>query len=247
MNKILVLWATPRSVSTAFEWMMRQRGDFRCYHEPFGEVWYLGEERRAPRESKKEPYRRGLTFASVKTMLFEEVSKQPVFIKEFAHYIWHLVDDEFLDHFQHTFLIRSPRKSLPAMHHHWPDFVIEETGYAELRALFDRITERDGQVPPVIFADDLQNNAEGTIKAYCKAVGIRFIPDALRWQPGERKRAYWYDGGSWHENLKQSTSIKPQKSKYPPIEENPKLMAMLDVCLPHFEHIVAHALKPELS
>ena len=40
MKPILALWAVPRSTSTAFERMMRQRGDHDCVHEPFGEVWY---------------------------------------------------------------------------------------------------------------------------------------------------------------------------------------------------------------
>ncbi len=39
MHDIIVLWATPRSTSTAFEWMMRMRGDLACFHEPFGEAW----------------------------------------------------------------------------------------------------------------------------------------------------------------------------------------------------------------
>ncbi len=34
MHKIVALWAIPRSTSTAFEWMMRQRGDLDCLHEP---------------------------------------------------------------------------------------------------------------------------------------------------------------------------------------------------------------------
>ena len=42
MNPIYILWATPRSTSTAFEWMMRMRGDMACFHEPFGEAWYQG-------------------------------------------------------------------------------------------------------------------------------------------------------------------------------------------------------------
>ena len=44
MHKIVTLWAVPRSTSTAFEWMMRQRGDMECLHEPFGEAWYQGEQ-----------------------------------------------------------------------------------------------------------------------------------------------------------------------------------------------------------
>jgi hypothetical protein len=30
MNPNYILWATPRSTSTAFEWMMRMRGDMAC-------------------------------------------------------------------------------------------------------------------------------------------------------------------------------------------------------------------------
>ena len=52
MEKILALWAVPRSTSTAFEWMMRMRGDFECLHEPFGEVWYQGEEPLWPRATQ---------------------------------------------------------------------------------------------------------------------------------------------------------------------------------------------------
>ena len=49
MIPILVLWAVPRSTSTAFERMMSQRGDHNCVHEPFGEVWYsIGNDTRPP-------------------------------------------------------------------------------------------------------------------------------------------------------------------------------------------------------
>ncbi len=30
LHDIVVLWATPRSTTTAFEWMMRMRGDMAC-------------------------------------------------------------------------------------------------------------------------------------------------------------------------------------------------------------------------
>ena len=55
MHKILALWATPRSTSTAFEWMMRMRGDMTCFHEPFGEPWYQGEEPLWPRLKPDSP------------------------------------------------------------------------------------------------------------------------------------------------------------------------------------------------
>ena len=54
MHKIVVLWAVPRSTSTAFEWMMRQRGDLTCFHEPFGEAWYQGEAPLWPRLGRRQ-------------------------------------------------------------------------------------------------------------------------------------------------------------------------------------------------
>ena len=34
-HPIIALWSHPRSMSTAFERIMRSRGDLDCLHEPF--------------------------------------------------------------------------------------------------------------------------------------------------------------------------------------------------------------------
>ncbi len=48
MNKIVPLWSVPRSISTGFERMMFERGDFRVIHEPFGYFFYLEAEDKEP-------------------------------------------------------------------------------------------------------------------------------------------------------------------------------------------------------
>jgi adenylylsulfate kinase len=233
MNPILALWAVPRSTSTAFEWMMRQRGDHLCHHEPFGEVWYFGEDRRRPRETK-EPPRPGLSFAAVWQSLQDNARQGPVFIKDFPHYILHMADQEFLGRFTHSFLIRDPEKVLPSMYTHWPDFAIEETGYREQRELFERLAERDGKAPPVIDSNDLLNDPETGVRLWCEAVGIDFLPDALEWSPGEREEVSWYDKGSWHDNLRSSGGLKPQTRNYVPIDHNDYLKRAYETCLPHY-------------
>ena len=40
MNPIIFLWAHPRSMSTAVERIMRERGDLDCLHEPFLHYYY---------------------------------------------------------------------------------------------------------------------------------------------------------------------------------------------------------------
>ena len=64
----------------------------------------------------------------------------------------------------------------------WPDFTLEETGYAELNRLFEIVNQMSGKTSILIDSDDLVKKTEATIKAYCNAVGIPFIQEALKWK-----------------------------------------------------------------
>jgi hypothetical protein len=242
-NKILVLWATPRSTSTAFEWMMRMRGDMRCFHEPFGEPWYQGENPLWPRATADTPRTPGLTIESVWGELKSAAQNEKVFSKDFPHYIQHICNDNFLEHFNHSFLVRDPAKVTTSMYSHWPDFVLEETAFIEQRGLFDRLCDKYGVAPPVIDSDDLLVNPAGIVETYCNAVGIPYIEKALRWDPGERDEVSWYDGGSWHANLRGSDGLKPQPRKYSDIDEVPdRVKKIYEICLPHYQHLYQHRL-----
>ena len=243
MFRILALWATPRSTSTAFEWMMRMRGDMTCFHEPFGEAWYQGENPRWPRVKPDSPRTPGLTFDSVWATLRAAAESRPVFSKDFPHYVAHMWTDDFLAHFNHSFLIRDPAKVTTSMFEHWPDFVLEETGFIEQRKLFDRLSAELGAAPPVIDSDDLLENPHEIVAAYCDAVEIPFIPDALSWDPGSRDEVSWYDGGSWHQNLRDSDGLKPQPRQYVDISEAPdRVKEIYDIVLPHYEALYEHRL-----
>ena len=87
MQKIVVLWSTPRTTSTAFEWMMRMRGDMACFHEPFGEAWYKGDDARFPRLTPDSPRVPGLTLEVVLNQLLRAAETRPVFSKDMPHYI----------------------------------------------------------------------------------------------------------------------------------------------------------------
>lgn len=240
-GRILALWAVPRSTSTAFEWMMRERGDFLCLHEPFNEVFYYGEDRRTDRDSGVPP-RPGLDFATVWADIQAKAAAGPVFMKEFAYSILHMAEDAFLDRFDHSLLIRDPAKVLPSIHHRWPDFSLEEAGFEALSVLFARIAQRDGRAPPVIDSDDLLANPAETVEAYCGAVGIPFLPEALNWRPQRERPASWYDGGSWHDNLRASTGIEAQTRTYAALDDDPHLRRSYDACRPLYEALRSHRL-----
>ena len=243
MNPILALWAVPRSTSTAFEWMMRQRGDLHCLHEPFGEAWYQGEDPLWPRVTSESLRIAGLSLDSVLTMLKTEMQNKRIFIKDFPHYIESIWDDDLLDLFNHSFLIRNPSKTITSMYDKWPDFHEKEVGFVEQRCLFDRLCDRFGCPPPVLDSDDLLEHPYQMVDQWCQAVGITFMPQALSWEPGARDEVSWWDGGSFHANLRESDGLKPQQRKYIKIDNAPdRVKEIYDLVLPHYEHMRAHKL-----
>ena len=245
MQKILALWAVPRSTSTAFEWMMRVRGDRVCFHEPFGEAWYQGETPLWPRVQADSVRTPGLTLESVWQKLQAIAKTQPVFIKDFPLYIDHFWTEEFLAGFRHSFIIRDPAKTLPSLHKHWPDFHLKEVGFQEQRALFDKLCDRLGAPPPVIDSDDLLENPAQIVELYCEAVGIPFLPEALHWEPGARDEVSWWDGGSFHANLRNSDGLKPQKRSNIDLSEAPeRVQEVYKICLPHYQHLSQYRLTP---
>ena len=243
MHKILALWAVPRSTSTAFEWMMRQRGDMQCFHEPFGEAWYQGETPLWPRFREGGVRTPGLTLESVWATLRDAAANGPIFSKDFPHYIDHMWTDELLNHFTHSFLIRDPAKTITSMFDKWPDFHEKEVGFAEQRELFDRLCDSTGTPPPVLDSDDLLEDPHGMVEAWCGAVGIPFMPEALSWEPGARDEVSWWDGGSFHANLRNSDGLKPQQRKYVDISDAPdRVKEIYANVLPHYEHLRRHRL-----
>jgi hypothetical protein len=223
--------------------MMRQRGDMACFHEPFGEAWYQGEAPLWPRATSDSIRTPGLTLGSVLTKLKAAASEGPVFSKDFPHYVDHMWTDEMLELFTHSFLIRDPAKTITSMFDKWPDFHPKEVGLAEQRALFDRLCDRHGRAPPVIDSDDLLEDPSHMVNLWCQAVGIPFMPEALSWEPGARDEVSWWDGGSFHANLRDSDGLKPQKRRYVDIGDVPdRVKDVYEDVLPHYRHLHAHRL-----
>ncbi len=169
----------------------------------------------------------------------------PVFTKDFPHYINHLWTPEFLANFRHAFLIRDPVKTITSMHDKWPDFHEGEVGFPEQRALFDLLWALNGSPPPVIDSDDLLENPEGIVEAFCHAVDIPFIKEALSWEPGGNPAEHsWWDGGSFHANLSKSTGLSRQARKYLNIADTaPRVQQVYRRMKPHYDHLYQYRLR----
>ncbi|TVY90606.1 hypothetical protein LAWI1_G003915 [Lachnellula willkommii] len=200
-----------------------------------------------------------------------------------------VVPAEILKQFHFTFLIRHPRHSIPS---YWRctippldkvtgfyNFMPAEAGYDELRRVFDFL-RKENQVGPaiagqhgelkngevsitVIDADDLLDDPEAIIKAYCAEVGIDYTPKMLIWDTEEahqRARDAFEKWKGFHDDAINSTSLKPRsaahKKKTKTVEtedqewrekygvEGAKIIReTVDANIPDYEYLKSFAIK----
>ncbi len=129
--------------------MMRQRGDFECFLEPFESSAYSSEDRIFDRLAQT-PARADCNYAARLRPLVQAADRMRLFIKDHAYHIEPVADARFISCFEHTFLIRDPAEALPSYFHKWPDLRFEETGYAGQLRLFEKVVEQTGKIPPLI-------------------------------------------------------------------------------------------------
>jgi hypothetical protein len=239
---LVALWGAPRTVSTAFERMMRERGDHEVLFEPFAAHYYFSADRRSPRyDGLVEPSPEH-DFDAILARLRDLATRRPVFIKDMAYHVAARVCPELLAAFTHTFIVRHPRLSLPSLARLWPDFTAEEAGFAALRQLFDRVVEDSGRVPPVIDGEDLRTDPERVVAAWCAAVGLEHRPDALTWRPGHADDD-WRTWRPWVESVARSDGLVADAGSHPPDAlEDARLEEAARGCLDDYEHLARHRL-----
>ncbi len=232
-DRPIALWTTPRSASTAFDRMMRARGDVTVLTEPFSVAYYFGPERRSDRFAASEP---DATFHAV---LADVMGAAPLFFKDMAYHLGPLLRPDVLAQFDNTFLIRDPRRALPSLHARWPDFTDDEAGYRALRRAFDILRESTGAVPPTIDATELRADPDPMVAAWCGAVGIEHRPDALTWEPG--MPSDWNRWADWFDDVARSSGFTAPAPE-PAAVHDPSLQARIESCRDDYLALWEHRL-----
>jgi hypothetical protein len=239
-HRILALWATPRTVSTAFERMMIERGDHEVFDEPFSATYYFSPERSSKRFDQTLANSRA---SEVMDSLRTAACRRPVFFKDMAYQAAPYLGDIDLNNIVSSFLVRDPRWVLPSLHRMWPDFSTEGAGYGALLELFTCVRNITGRLPVVVDSDALRRTPEPVVRAWCDAVRIPFVASAMTWAPGmQRQWRLWQD---WYEDVARSRGFLPPKDADPPVVRDQELRSAIEDALPIYEELVHHSLRPE--
>ncbi|XP_071800714.1 uncharacterized protein [Asterias amurensis] len=203
----VLLWAPPRSLSTAFERCISALGDdVQIFHEMYTAACHIGPENQIKIPMFESVLRDPLyTYARVQKILEAPAppKKQIFFCKELAY----TVDgkfDKLPAGYRHTFLIRHPARVFISMNKMLKKYfartflnlqlnqvVPEGFVFKEMYRLFEHVTNDLGQEPIIIDADDLMQNPLGVLCAYCNAVDIPFSPSMDKWRPIKEEKRSW--------------------------------------------------------
>lgn len=204
-----------------------ERGDMICIHEPFTNLAETGVCHLGGIASHTEE--------QLMTGLWRLSNEAPVFFKDTTEFRYSrmLGDEGFLRIVTHTFLIRDPGESIPSHFAGEGNLKCEMIGYDHAYELYQAARRASGKKPTVVDSGDLIERPAQTIEAYCAAVGIPYIGEALTWSPGEQE--LWKATKRWHGAVSRSTGFERIESQYEEtVSNNPMLRAFYAHHLPYY-------------
>ncbi|MEM7599719.1 MAG: hypothetical protein AAF382_18680 [Pseudomonadota bacterium] len=205
MHKLIAIWSHPRSMSTALERLMRERGDLTCLHEPFMYHYYIGE-RRGAFPGFDVDAGHPTEYAAIRDMLVARAEAGPVCFKDMPYYVMPRMaeDPAFLRRVTHAFLIRHPMAAILSYHKLDPDVSLHEIGLETQWQLYEAV--RAAGLPAVVVeAETVRTDPRATMKAFWGALGLEWRAEAFDWgRPPED----WDGVSAWHEAASTSSGIR---------------------------------------
>ncbi len=237
------MWSGPRNISTALMRSWGVRADTAVVDEPFYAHYLLATGTDHPGRDE--------VIAAHETdwrVVAEELTgpvpggRAIFYQKHMAHHLLPDMEGDWLERLTHAFLIREPGAMLTSLLAVTPAAGLEDTGLPQQRALFERVRERTGRVPPVVDARDVLENPRGLLSALCAALEVPFDLAMLSWEPGPRETdGVW--APHWYAVVEASTGFGPYRPKAAAVP--PGRQELLDACREIYDDLYDHRLTAD--
>ncbi|XP_010524883.1 PREDICTED: branched-chain-amino-acid aminotransferase-like protein 1 [Tarenaya hassleriana] len=209
--EVIHSWSAPRSLSTSLMYSFSQRDDTEVLDEPLYAAFLKA-------ASVDRPYREELLSKMesdgnkvVKDIIYGPGKKKYRYCKHISKQRILGLSSELMSKGKHFILIRNPLNILPSFDKVIPPS-FSEVGLGELVSIYNDLC-RIGNPPPIIDADELQQNPEAVLHGLCDDLEIPFQSSMLKWEAGPKTEdglwAPW-----WYKTVHKSTGFSSPK-KYP--------------------------------
>jgi hypothetical protein len=213
----IAAWSGPRNISTALMRSWGNRADTQVTDEPLY-AHYLSM-RAVDHPGVEEVVAGGETdWRKVAAWLTGPIprGKAVWYQKHMAHHLLPHIELNWLESLAHIFLIRQPREMLNSLLAVMANPALPDTGLPQQAALFERVRQQTGRVPPVVDARDLLENPRALLSKLCAALGLEFSDAMLHWPSGRRDTdGIW--AKYWYANVERSTGFEPYEARDRPV------------------------------
>jgi hypothetical protein len=236
------MWSGPRNISTAMMRAFENRADTAVVDEPFYAAWLAA-------SGADHPMREAVLAAQptdpaeVAASLTGPVpgGRAVFYQKHMAHHVIGGMDLSWMAACHPVFLIRAPEEVLASYVVRRAAPTLEDIGFPQQAALFEREADRLGGPPPVIDARDVLDDPAGALRALCDAVGIPFLDAMLSWPAGPRDTdGVW--APAWYDAVERSTGFAPPRPRITLADLDPALRPIAEAARPLYERLARYKL-----
>ena len=240
MTVKISMWSGPRNISTAMMYSFRQRPDTQVVDEPLYGAYLTRVPDVGHPDVASVVASMDCDFNSVVSDMRAD-SEIPVrFFKNMAHHL-EGVGFDALDGLKNFILCRPPAEQIVSLDKGMTIRpVLRDTGYAHQVGILDRLLEL-GEEPVVVVAPEILANPEGMMRALCAELGLRWEAAMLAWPSGPKAEdGVW--ASHWYERVHATTGFAPPRTS--PVGVPGRLDDLYEECLPYYERLHEHALRP---
>jgi hypothetical protein len=231
----IAMWSGPRNLSTAMMRSFGARADVaEVWDEPFYAAYLAASGKDHPMRAEvlaSQPQDWRVVAAACGE---RAVDGRVIYQKHMTH---HMLPDfglGWVHAVTSVFLIRAPERVAASYAAKREAVALEDIGFLQQAALFDRVADRLGTAPPVIDAERVRADPEGVLRRLCAAIGLPWDAGMLAWPAGARASdGVW--ARHWYGAVENSTGFAPPEPA--PTALDGPLAALAEAARPAYERL----------
>ena len=207
--KKIMLWSSPRNISTALMYSFAQRSDTKVVDEPFYAYYLTHVNTKVDHPGKREIFNsQSSNFSEIVNEMEMFVEKDVLFIKNMTHHLAK-TNVNFSRNWYHVILTRSPQSAYISFKKVISNPTVLDMGYKEQYAIALKFKKKN--IPfYILSSEELLNSPKKELKNLCDYLKINFDNNMLSWDRGGIKEdGIW--AKFWYENVHKSHGFKPNK------------------------------------